>query len=344
MGLLSPEIGLDLGTNSVLIFVSGRGIVLREPSLVVVRGDKRREVVAVGEDALNMLGRMPAGYTALRPIQQGVVADFQMAVTMLRYFLRRAIGVNFIGKPKLLLTVPAEITAMERRAVEETVRVSGCRIVKVKEAGIAAAIGCGLPAYEPTGSMIVDIGSGTTEIGVVTMGELAVSRSVRIAGDALDGAIIEYLKREKNLLIGDRMAEDVKIDLGSAVINQEAAGIRRAMVRGRDMVTGLPQTMELDSVQVYEALQGPLREIVSAVVWVLERTSPELGADIMRNGIHLTGGCSQLNGLDQFIASETGIRVKRANNPIDNVVLGAGYMVTNRELIDRIGINHPFTE
>lgn len=341
MGFFSPEIGIDLGTNNVLFYVAGRGIVLREPSLVVVRGDQSREVTAVGEDARVMLGRMPAGYTAVHPVRDGVIADFDMTEVMLRYFIRRAIGVNFIGRPKMVLTVPSEITAMERRAVEEAVARAGGRLSYVVDSPIAAALGCGLPVYEPTGSMIVDIGGGTTEAAVISMGSLVVSKSLRLAGNAMDEAIVAFVKREKNMLIGLRSGEDIKVDLGSAMAHTDP---QRAMVRGRDLVTGLPQTIELDSDQVHEALQEPLREILSAIIWVLERTPPELGADVMRTGIHLTGGCSQLPGIDQFIAAETGIPVQVARNPMDCTALGAGYLASNLELLSRIGKNHPLTE
>ncbi len=341
MGFFSPDIGIDLGTNNVLFYVAGRGIVLREPSLVVVRGDKKREVSAVGQEAQMMLGRMPAGYVPVRPIQEGVIADFDMTEIMLRYFIRRAIGVNFIGRPKMVLTIPAEITSMERRAVEEAVHRAGGRLVHVVEEAIAASIGCGLPVYEPVGSMIVDIGGGTTEVAVISMGSLVVSRSLRLAGNAMDDAVMALVKRDKNMLIGDRTSEDVKIDLGNALPLQEP---QRAMLRGRDLVTGLPQTMEIDSDQVYEALQAPLRDILSAIIWVLERTPPELGADVMRTGIHLTGGAAQLPGLDQFIAAETGIPVQVARNPVDCTALGVGYLASNLELLGRIGKNHPLTE
>ena len=341
MGFFSPEIGIDLGTNNVLFYVAGRGVGLREPSLVVVKGDASREVVAVGEDARLMLGRMPVGYVTVHPVRQGVIADFEMTEVMLRYFIRRAIGVNFIGRPRMVLTVPSEITAMERRAVEEAVTRAGGRLAHVVDSPIAAALGCGLPVYEPMGSMIVDIGGGTTEVGVCSMGSLVVSKSLRLAGNAMDDAISAFVKREKNLLIGDRTAEDIKIDLGRAMALMEP---QRAMMRGRDLVTGLPQVTELDSDQIYEALQEPLREILSAIIWVLERTPPELGADVMRTGIHLTGGSAQLPGLDQFIAAETGIPVQVARNPLDCTVLGAGYLASNLELLGRIGKNHPLTE
>ncbi len=341
MGFFSPEIGIDLGTNNVLFYVVGRGIVLRESALVVTRGDTNREVSAVGEDARVMLGRMPAGFVAVQPIREGVIADFDMTEVMLRSFIRRSIGVNFIGRPRMVLSVPSEITAMERRAVEEAIQHAGGRLAHVVDGAIAAAIGCGLPVYDPVGSMIVDIGGGTTEVAVISMGHLVVSKSLRVAGNAMDSAIIAFLKREKNMLIGDRSGEDIKIDLGSAMPPAEP---QRAMVRGRDLVTGLPQTAEIDSDQVHEALQEPLREILSAIIWVLERTPPELGADVVRTGIHLTGGCSQLPGLDQYIAAETGISVQVARNPMDCTVLGTGYLAGNLELLSRIGKNHPLTE
>ena len=341
MGFFSPDIGIDLGTNNVLFYVAGKGIVLREPSLMIIPNGEERKAVAIGEDARVMLGRMPQGFSIVHPIREGVIADFELAEDMLKYFMRRAVSVNIIGKPRVVLTVPSEITAMERRAVEEAVQRAGGKLTHVVESSIAAAMGCGLPVYDPLGSMIVSIGGGTTEIAVISMGSLVVSKSLRLAGNAMDEAIVAFIKREKNMLIGERMAEDIKIDLGSAM---PMADPRRAMVRGRDLVTGLPQTMEIDSDQVYEALQEILREILSAIIWVLERTPPELGADVMRTGIHLTGGMSQLPGLDQFIAMETGIPVQVARNQMDCTALGAGYLASNLELLNRIGKNHPLTE
>lgn len=341
MGFFSPDIGIDLGTNNVLFYVAGKGIVLREPSLVVIKSGPEREVAAVGEDARIMQGRMPQGMSAVHPIQEGVIADFDLVEIMLKYFMRRAIGANILTRPRVVLTVPAEITAMERRAVEEAVQRAGGKLAYVAESGIAAALGSGLPVYDPLGSMIVDIGGGTTEVGVISMGSQVVSKSLRLAGNAMDQAIVSYIKRESNMLIGDRMAEDIKIDLGSAMPVHDP---QRAMMRGRDLITGLPQTLEIDSDQVYEALQETLREILSAIIWVLERTPPELGADVMRTGIHLTGGMSQLPGLDQFIAEGTGISVQVARNQMDCTALGAGYLASNLELLSRIGKNHPLTE
>ena len=341
MGLISPEIGIDLGTSNVVLYVAKQGIVVREPSLVVVRNDTSRQIRVIGEEARQMTGRMPTGYVAVYPMRDGVIADFDMTQSMLRYFIRRAIGVNHLGKPKVVVTVPSEITAMERRAVEEAVTRAGGRIAYMVDTPIAAALGCGLPVYDPLGSMVVDIGAGTTEVAVVSLGSLVVNKSLRVAGNAMDEAILSMVKREKNMLIGHRTCEDAKIDLGNAMPLSEP---RRAMLRGRDLVTGLPQTAAVDTDQVHEALMEPLREILQAIVWVLERTPPELGADVMRTGIHLTGGCALLPGLDQFIALETGIPVQVARNAADCTAIGTGYLASNLELLSRIGKNHPLTE
>ena len=341
MALFSPNIGIDLGTSNVLFYVADRGIVLREPSLVVVKSGADREVSAVGEDARIMQGRMPMGFQTMHPIQGGVVADFEMTTVMLRYFMRRALSVNRFGKPNVVLTVPSEITAMERRAVEEAVRKAGGKIAHVVESAVAAALGCGLPVYDPLGSMIVDIGAGTTEVAVVSMGSMVVSKSLRVAGNAMDEAIVGYIKQRKNMLIGERMAEDIKLDLASAMPPKDS---QKALARGRDLATGLPQTMEIDSDQVYEALHEILAEIRGAISWVLERTPPELGSDVMRTGIHLTGGIAQLPGLDQYIAAEMGIPVQVARNPMECTALGTGYLASNLELLERIGKNHPLTE
>lgn len=341
MGFFSPEIGIDLGTNNVLFYVADKGIVLREPSLVIVSGGEKRIVQAVGEEARQLLGRMPQGFRAVWPIREGVIADFDLAASMLRYFIRRALGVNYLGKPRTVLTIPSGVTSMERRAHEEALLRAGGKLSYIVEGAIASALGCGLPVYEPQGSMIVNIGGGTTEIAVVSLGAAVVGKTLRIGGNAMDAAIAAYVKKEKNLLIGDRTAEDIKIDLGGAMAPAET---QKAMMRGRDVVTGLPRTASLDTDEVYEVLQEPLREIMAAILWVLERTPPELGADVMRGGIYLTGGMSQLTGLDQFVAAETGIPAQVARNPLDCAALGAGYLAANLELLGRIGKNHPLTE
>lgn len=341
MRILSPDIGIDLGSTNVILYATGRGIVLREPAMVVVRNGVNREVLAIGEEARQMLGRMPGDLIAVRPIVQGVIADFELTEIMLKYLIRKAIGVNYLGKPRVVVTIPSEITAMERRAVDEAFRLVGLKTVFMIESVVAAGIGSGLPVYEPQGSLVVDIGGGTSEIAVLSMGSIVVGRSVRQAGNAWDDAVSGYIKQTFNLLVGDRTAEEVKMDLGRALATQDT---QRAMVRGRDLVTGLPQTVEINTQQVYEALQESMQQVLQWVVWVLERTPPELGADIMRTGIHLTGGSALLPGLDQLLATELGIPVQVARNPMDCVALGAGYLATNMELLSRIGKNHPLTE
>ncbi|MDR0928396.1 MAG: rod shape-determining protein [Oscillospiraceae bacterium] len=341
MGFFSSDIGIDLGTSNVLFYVAGRGVMLREQSLAIIREDSSRKALAFGTDASEMWGRIPPGYAQVKPIRQGVIADYELVELMIRTFLRRAIGVNHLARPRAVLIVPAEITGMERRAVTGAVKQAGMRLSHVIEAPVAAAMGCGLPVYEPVGSMIVDIGAGTTEAAVIAMGSMVVGKTIRVGGDDMDLAIMERLKKERNMEVGLNMAESIKVDLGCAMPRED---VQRAMARGRDIVTGLPKTIELDSALVYEALREPLQEILSAVLWVLERTPPELGADVMRTGIHLTGGTAQLFRLDQLIAMETGIPVQVARNPMDCAVIGAGYLARNLELLDRIGKNHPLTE
>jgi rod shape-determining protein MreB len=284
---------------------------------------------------------MPGDLLAIHPVEKGVIADFDLTVLMLKYFLRRAIGVNHLGKPRAVVAVPSDISAMERRAVDEAFRLAGIRSVHTVESVTAAAHGSGLPVYDPQGSLVADIGGGTLEVAVLSMGSIVVGRSARQAGTAWDDAVSAYIKRTFNLLVGDRTAEEVKIDLGSAV---PVTDIQRAMVRGRDLVTGLPQTVEISSEQVYDALKDAMQEVLQILIWVLERTPPELGADVVRTGIHLTGGGALLPGMDQLLATELGIAVQVARNPMDCVALGTGYLATNLELLSRIGKSHPLTE
>ncbi|MDR2505162.1 MAG: rod shape-determining protein [Oscillospiraceae bacterium] len=341
MSVLSPDLGVDLGSASVVMYVAGRGIVLREPSLVIVRNDQSRECVAIGSEALEMLGRLPPDLVPVYPILQGVVADFEMTVLMIKYFLRLAIGVNRFGKPRAVVAIPAEVTEMERRAVEEAFRMAGFRYVHMVEAAVAAAHGSGLAVYEPQGNLVVDIGGGTTEVAVISMGSVVAGKSARQAGMAWDNAIVNYVKKKHNLLIGDRTAEQLKIDLGSAIPIPEA---RRTQVRGRDIVTGLPHTIELSSDEVFDALRDSAKQVLGLLTWTLERTPPELGADIMRNGIYLTGGSAQLPGMDQMLATELGLSVSTARNAMDCVALGCGYLATNIDLLGRIWRSHPLTE
>lgn len=341
MSVFSPNIGVDLGTSSVVFYVAGRGIALREPSLVVIRNNASRDVVAIGEEAFELQGRMPEDLIAVHPILQGVIADFELTVLMLKYFLRHAIGVNRLGKPRAVVSIPGEITEMERRAVEEAFRMAGFRSVYLVESIIAAAHGSGLSVYDPQGSLVVDIGGGTSEAAVLSMGGIVSGKSERGAGMAWDEIVTAYVKKKFSLMIGSRTAEDIKMDLGSAVKPTE---LKRAMVRGRDVATGLPQVVEISSEHVYEALSESADKLVKLLVYTLERTPPELGADVMRTGIYLTGGLSQLPGVDRLLATELGIPTQLARNPTDCVALGCGYLATNLDLLSRIGRNHPLTE
>jgi len=334
MAIVAPDIGIDLGTSNTLVYVRGKGIVVSEPTIVVVESSNKRHVKAIGDDAQLLLGRTTETIMAVRPLKDGVISDFDMTEIMIRYFIRKAIGISHIVKPRVLLTVPCSISSIERRAVMEAAKVAGARQVHLIEKPFAAAIGSGLPVYEPVGSMVVDIGGGTTDVAVVSLGGLVISHSIRVGGVKMDEAVINYIKQEFNMQIGDKTAEDVKLDLGSALPLSED---RHALVRGRDLITSLPQTTELSSSHVQEALYEPCLAILAAIKKVLERTPPELAADVMRNGIHLTGGGSLLFGMDQFIASELGMPVLLAKEPMDCAILGLGYLAENQELLQRIG-------
>ena len=333
MAIVAPDIGIDLGTSNTLVYVRGKGIVVAEPTIVVIESSNKRHVKAIGDDAQLLLGRTTEKIMAIRPLKEGIISDFDMTEIMIRYFIRKAIGISHLIKPRVLITVPCSISSIERRAVMEAAKIAGARQVHLIEKPFAAAIGSGLPVYEPVGSMVADIGGGTTDVAVVSLGGLVMTHSIRVGGVKMDEAIIDFIKQEFNIQIGDKTAEDVKLDLGSALPLRDD---RHALVRGRDMITSLPQTTELSASQVQQALQEPCMAILSAIKKVLERTPPELAADIMRNGIHLTGGSSLLFGLDQFIASELGMPVLLAKEPMDCAVLGLGYLTENPELLQRI--------
>lgn len=339
-GFVAPDIGIDLGTCNVRVFVKGKGIVLSEPTLLVVSNDAQREVLAVGEDARIMLGRTTQEIMTVLPVNEGVIADFDMTEIMLRYFVRRAIGAYHLTRPRVAITVPCGLSPVERRAVDEAMRAAGARAVFVVEQPFAAAIGTGLPVYDPVGSLVVDMGGGVTEVALISMGGTVASRSIRVAGNKMNDSIVNTLKQLFGILVSDRTAEDLKLDLGSAV----QPGEQRVMVRGRDVVTGLPMTVEITALQVYEALREPLGQILEALRWVLERTPPELAADVLRNGIHLTGGAAQLPGLDTYLASELGIPVMLAKESADAVALGVGYLAENLELLARIGQGEPLAD
>ena len=334
MAFFAPDIGIDLGTSNTVVYVRGRGIVISEPTMVVVDSGNKRSVRAVGDDAKFLLGRTSDALTVVRPIRGGSIADFDMTEMVLRYFMRKAIGVSHVVKPKVVVSIPAGLPAVARKAVSEAAEIAGAKTVYLIEKSFAAAIGSGLPVYEPVGSMVVDIGGGTTDVAVVSLGGLVVAQSVQVGGVKMDEAIINYIKREFNMLIGDRTAEDVKLDLASAMPLTEGRQVR---IRGRDLLSPQAMDIEFTSSQAHEAIKEPCLAILAAIKWVLERTPPELAADIMRSGIHLTGGGAQLFAMDQFIATELGIPVLIAKEPEDCTVMGLGYLVENMQLLASIG-------
>ena len=334
MAFVAHDLGIDLGTSNTLVYVKGKGIVVSEPTIVVVESSNERKVRAVGDDAKIMLGRTTEGVMAVRPMREGVITDFDMTQILLQYFTRKAVGSSYLVRPRLFLTYPCSISAIERRAVMEAAKYSGGRKVFLVEKPFAAALGSGLPVFDPSGCMIVDIGGGTTDVSVISLGGVVISHSIRVGGVKMDDAIINFIKREFNILIGDRTAEEVKLDLGAALPIREE---RRARIRGRDMVTNLPQTTEITSTQIYQAIHEPCSAILSAIKWVLERTPPELAADVMHNGIYITGGGSLLYGMDQMIASELGIPVLLAKEPMDCAALGLGNIIENFDLLQHLG-------
>ncbi|MBQ8684377.1 MAG: rod shape-determining protein [Clostridia bacterium] len=320
MGLFNRDIGIDLGTANTLVYVRGKGIVMREPSVVAV-DVKKDEVMAVGSEAKEMIGRTPGSISAVRPLKDGVIADFEVTSAMLRYFIRRAIRYNPLSRPRLIVCIPSGVTEVERRAVIEAAQNAGARQVDLIEEPMAAAIGAGLEVAEATGCMVVDIGGGTSEVAVISLGDIVTAQSVRVAGDDFDEAIISYIKKKYNLLIGERTAEDLKVKLGSAFPYEDETTMD---VKGRNLVDGLPKNIVISAEEVREALADPVGSIVEAVKSTLERTPPELSADIIDNGIMLTGGGALLRGLDMLINRETGMPVHVAEDPLDCVVNGTG--------------------
>ncbi|MPZ54121.1 MAG: MreB/Mrl family cell shape determining protein [Acidimicrobiia bacterium] len=313
------DMAIDLGTANTLVFVRGQGIVLNEPSVVAINGQNGR-ALAVGMEAKRMIGRTPANISAIRPLRDGVIADFDVTEKMLRYFIQKVHRRRW-ARPRIVVCVPSGITPVERRAVEEAAYHAGARRAYTIEEPMAAAIGSGLPIAEPAGSMVVDIGGGTTEVAVISLGGIVVSRSIRVGGDELDEAIIEWVKKEHNVLIGERTAEQIKMAIGSAWPYQDEPS---AEVRGRDLVTGLPKTVSLTSPEIREAIDEPTQAIVDAVKYTLDKTPPELASDVVDRGIVLTGGGALLVGLDHRLVSETGMPIVTAHKPLQSVVLGSG--------------------
>ncbi|WP_203649803.1 rod shape-determining protein [Secundilactobacillus yichangensis] len=320
-GLGTKNIGIDLGTANTIVYVDGKGIVLREPS-VVAKNSKTGEIVSVGEDARAMIGRTPASIVAIRPMKDGVIADYDTTVAMMKYYIQKTLG-SSNGKPYVMVCVPSGVTEVEKRAVIDATRVAGARDAYVLEEPFAAAIGAGLPVMDPTGSMVVDIGGGTTDVATISLGGIVSSRSIRMAGDKLDEAIVAYVRQHFNLLIGERTAEQLKWDIGSA--SKEAVKADDgASIRGRDLITGLPKTIDVSAVDIAEAIHEPVEEIIGAVKETLEETSPEIAADVIDHGIVLTGGGALLHNLPDVIADATKVPVFIANDPLDCVAIGTG--------------------
>ena len=320
--MFSKDIGIDLGTANTLVFMKGKGIVMREPSVVAV--DVRSDtVLAVGTAAKEMIGRTPGSIVAVRPLKDGVIADFDITATMLKHFIRKVVRSTMFSKPHIVVCIPSGVTEVERRAVEDAARQAGASQVELIEEPMAAAIGAGLPVAEPTGSMVVDIGGGTAEVAVISLGDIVTSCSVRVAGDKFDESIISYVKKKYNLLIGERTAEQIKIAIGSAYPTEDNNGTS-VEIKGRNLVDGLPKNVTITAEEVREALSDPLATIVEAIKSTLEKTPPELSADIIDHGIMLTGGGALLRGLDQLVERETGMPVHVADSPLDCVVDGTG--------------------
>ena len=337
-GLFSNDLAIDLGTSNTLIYVKGKGIVCNEPSVVAVQRDGKggRKILAVGREAKDMLGRTPGAVTAIRPIQDGVIADFEVTEAMLRYFISKAHNRRTMVKPRIVICVPNGITEVEKRAVRESAESAGAREVYLIEEPMAAAIGADLPVAEASGNMIVDIGGGTTEVAVISLAGIVYSRSIRVGGDKMDEAIIQHIKRRYNLLIGERTAEQIKIQVGNAFPFDE---IRVMNVKGRDMIAGVPRTVEINSDEVREALAEPITAIVETVRVALERTPPELAADIVDKGIVLAGGGALLGNLDVVLREETRLPVMIAEDPISCVVLGTGRVLDELELLKVVAIH-----
>ncbi|MCP3762589.1 rod shape-determining protein [Domibacillus sp. A3M-37] len=322
-GIGSRDLGIDLGTANTLVYAKGKGILVREPSVVALQTDTK-QIVAVGNDARNMIGRTPGNIIATRPMKDGVIADYETTAVMIKYYIKQATkgSSGFLSsKPYVMVCVPSGITAVERRAVIDATRQAGARDAYPIEEPFAAAIGANLPVWEPTGSMVVDIGGGTTEVAIISLGGIVTSESLRIAGDEMDDAIIAYIRKQYNLLIGDRTAETIKMEIGSA---GDADEIPNMEIRGRDLLTGLPKTIEITAQEIADALKDTVYAIVDTVKGTLEKTPPELAADIMDRGIVLTGGGALLRNLDKVISTETNMPVIIAENPLDCVAIGTG--------------------
>ena len=330
----SKDLAIDLGTANTLVFAKNQGIVVREPSVVVINKITNR-IEAVGGEAKEMLGRTPGNIESIRPMKDGVIADFEVTERMLEYFIKKAHGRKMVVHPRIVIGVPSEITQVEKRAVKDSAMRAGASEVYLVEQAMMAAIGAGLPITEPSGNMIVDIGGGTTDVAVISLAGTVYSRSVRVAGNEMDVAIIQYLKRKYNLLIGERTAELIKMEIGSAYPLKEEMTME---IKGRDLVEGVPKTLTISDAEIREALAEPVQTIVEAVKMALERTPPELSADIMDKGIVLSGGGALLRSLDQRLRDETGLPVVLAEDPLASVVLGTGMVLQDIDLLRKVSI------
>ena len=332
LSFFSSDLAIDLGTANTLVFAKGKGIVVSEPSIVAVNKISGR-VEAVGRDAKEMLGRTPGNIVAIRPMKDGVIADFEITEKMLSHFIRKAHNRNTFVRPRIIIGIPSEITQVEKRAVKDSALKAKASEVYLVDQAMAAAIGAGLPITEPSGNMVVDIGGGTTDIAVISLAGIVYSKSVRVAGNEMDEAIIQYIKKKYNLLIGERSSEQVKLEVGSAFPLDEPMTME---IKGRDLIEGIPKTLTITDVEIREALAEPIAIIVNAVRVALERTPPELSADIVDRGIVLTGGGSLLKNIDRLLREETGLPVSIAEDPLSSVVLGTGKMLSDFDLLRKI--------
>ncbi|MFO8085480.1 MAG: rod shape-determining protein [Desulfobacterales bacterium] len=338
LGLFSNDLAIDLGTANTLVYVKGKGIVLGEPSVVAVRTDNRmkNKVLAVGLEAKNMLGRTPGNIVAIRPMREGVIADFEVTEAMLRHFIHKVHNRRTFVRPRIIVAVPSGITQVEKRAVKESAESAGAREVFLIEEPMAAAIGAGLPITEPTCNLIVDIGGGTTEVAVISLAGIVYSRSLRIAGDKMDAAIMQYIKRKYNLLIGERTSEIIKTTIGNAYPDPD--DIATIEVKGRDLVSGIPKILAIDSEEVREAISEQIDAIVETVKMALEQTPPELAADIVDRGIVLTGGGALLKNLDKLLREESGLPITVTDDPLSTVARGSGMALDNIEMLRQVTI------
>jgi rod shape-determining protein MreB and related proteins len=329
LSFLGRDMAVDLGTANTLVYVRGRGIVLNEPSVVAINTNTGK-IVAVGIEAKRMIGRTPGNIVAVRPLKDGVIADFDVTERMLRYFIQKVHKRRHFAKPRIIVAVPSGITGVEQRAVKEAGYQAGARRVNILEEPMAAAIGAGLPVYEPTGNMVVDIGGGTTEVAIISLGGIVTSQSIRVGGDELDHAIVSYAKKEYSLMLGERTSEEIKMAIGSAFPFEDEP---HAEIRGRDLVSGLPKTIVISAEEIRRAIEEPVNAIVDAVKTTLDKCPPELSGDIMDRGIVLTGGGALLKNIDERLREETGMPIHMVDNPLDSVVLGSGKCVEDFDAV-----------